>query len=502
MRYDAQAETPLKRRRGTVTSPASAHGRVVLAIIVKELLVIARLRNVVRSVRGIKTKVHEGVDEFMQLEVSGSIVLLAATVLAILLANSAAGPAVARFWEIGSGITFGSFHFAQPILHWIDDGLMVVFFFAVGLEIKREVIAGELSTPRKAALPIIAALGGMLVPAAIYALFNHGGPGTHGWGVPMATDIAFALGALMLLGKRIPVGLKVFLSALAIADDLGAVLVIAIFYTAQIHWLWLAWGGAFLLVLVFLNVLHVESPLPYVLMGVAVWFCFLNSGIHPTIAGVLVAFTIPSQARMEPMAFVTWARRKIEHIAAIDVPGQHVLEDPEQQVCAQEIQAQARWVQAPLQRMEHAILPVTTFIILPLFALANAGIRLVGLDVSRLIREPVTLGVFFGLVLGKQIGITSATWFAVKSGLATLPSGVTWKHIYGAGWLGGIGFTMSMFTSGLALRAGVMQEEAKLAILMTSLVAGLGGYLVLRAVSARMPVEDGLGGLSGANVED
>lgn len=462
---------------------------------------IARVKQTVRKLRIVKAKVRQSVEDFVALEVSGSLVLLGATVLALLVANSAAGPAVARFWETGCGLVLGSARFVQPVLEWIDDGLMVLFFFAVGLEIKREVIAGELSTPRKAALPLIAALGGMLVPGAIYTLFNHGGPGAHGWGVPMATDIAFALGALMLLGKRIPPGLKVFLSALAIADDLGAVFVIGIFYTARIHWVWLVWGGVFLLALLCCNALRVEAPLPYAVFGVAVWFCFFNSGIHPTIAGVLVAFTIPARARMEPMAFVTWARERIERIAAIDVPGRHVLEDPEQQACAQQLRSEARWIQAPLQRMEHAVLPLTTYVILPLFAFANAGIRLVGLDVPRLITEPVTLGVFFGLVLGKQIGITAATWLAVKAKLAVLPRGVTWKHIYGAGWLGGIGFTMAMFTSGIALPAGMLREEAKLGILMTSLVAGLGGYLVLRAVSAVVPVEQRLGELGGEDVE-
>jgi len=446
---------------------------------------IVHMKNPSNLLRGIKRKVHEGAEEFFRMEVSGSIVLLVVTVLAMVLANSALGTDFAHFWNIESGITFGDFTFHQSVLHWIDDGLMVLFFFVVGLEIKREVLAGELSTVRKAALPILAALGGMLVPAAIYTMFNYGGAGAHGWGVPMATDIAFALGVLMLLGKRVPAGLKVFLSALAIADDLGAVLVIAIFYTSQIQWIWLLWGAAFLVLLISFNMLHVESPIPYVFAGIAVWFCFLNSGIHPTIAGVLVAFTIPAKARMKPMVFVEWARGKINHIEAIDVPGQHVLETPDQQVCAQEIQTQARWIQAPLQRVEHSILPVTTFIILPLFALANAGVRLVGLDVLSLILKPITLGVFFGLVVGKQVGITLATWLAVKSGIAVLPAGVNWGHVYGASWLGGIGFTMSMFTSGLALRSGVMQEEAKLAILMTSLVAGIGGYFVLRLVESR-----------------
>jgi NhaA family Na+:H+ antiporter len=442
--------------------------------------VTAAIRKAARKLRGFHAKVREGSAEFLHLEVSGSIVLLVATIAALVLANSVWHEAFTEFWHTEIGLTFGNFEFQQSALHWIDDGLMALFFFVVGLEIKREILVGELSTLRKAALPILAAVGGMVGPAVIYAMINHGGSGAGGWGIPMATDIAFALGVLALLGSRIPTSLKVFLSALAIADDIGAILVIAIFYTSQIFWGWLFVGLALLLVLVFLNLMQVESPLPYALVGAAVWFCFLNSGVHATIAGVLVAFTIPASSRMQPMAFVDWARRKIDEIAAMDVPGDHVLQTPDQQHCAQEIQAQARWIQAPLQRMEHALLPLSTFVILPLFALANAGVLLLGLDISEHIFEPVTLGIFFGLVVGKQLGITGAAWLAVKFKLAELPKGVTWRHVYGASWLGGIGFTMSLFISGLAFRTGVLQSEAKLAILITSVVAGLGGYLILR----------------------
>lgn len=433
-----------------------------------------------RTLREFHAKVREGFAEFLHLEVAGSLVLLFATITALVLANSGWQEAFTEFWHTELGIIFGSFEFQQSTLHWIDDGLMALFFFVVGLEIKREILVGELSTLRKAALPILAAVGGMLGPALIYALINHGGEGAGGWGIPMATDIAFALGVLALLGSRIPTSLKVFLSALAIADDIGAILVIAIFYTSQILWGWLFVGLALLLVMVLFNVLRIESPLPYAIGAVIIWFCFLNSGVHATIAGVLVALTIPASSRMQPLAFVDWARGKIEEIAEKDVPGDHVLQTPDQQHCAQEIQAQARWIQAPLQRMEHALLPLTTFVILPLFALANAGVVLVGLDVAELILEPVSLGIFFGLVLGKQLGITGAAWLAVKFKLAELPKGVTCRHIYGAGWLGGIGFTMSLFISGLAFRAGILQSEAKLAILITSVVAGIGGYLILR----------------------
>ena len=441
----------------------------------------------VRRMRLIHTRLREGFGEFLHLEVAGSVVLLAATVAAIVLANSGWHEAFAGIWHIDLGFTLNDFTFDQSILHWIDDGLMALFFFVVGLEIKREIIVGELSTVRKAALPILAALGGMIGPAVIYALVNQGGAGARGWGIPMATDIAFALGVLAILGSRVPTNLKVFLAALAIVDDIGAVIVVAAFYTSQIFWGWLLVGFAALLIVVLLNLLGVESPVPYVFAGTLVWFCFLNSGVHATIAGVLVAFAIPSKARMLPMAFVSWARGKLEEIADFDVPGEHVLQSDAQQHCAQELQAQARWIQAPLQRMEHAILPLATFAILPLFGLANAGVRVVGYDFLDLILEPVSVGIILGLVFGKQIGIFAMSRLAVLLGVADLPEGVTWRHIYGASVLGGIGFTMSLFISGLAFRAGILQSEAKMAIIVASLIAGVAGYLVLRAAPTVEP---------------
>jgi len=442
---------------------------------------VTKAASVLGRVRAIRARVREGFSEFLHLEVAGSLVLLIMTVAALVLANSAWHEVFEEFWHTELGITFNGFAFEQSVLHWIDDGLMALFFFVVGLEIKREVIVGELSSLRKAALPILAAVGGMIGPAVIYALVNHGAEGARGWGIPMATDIAFALGVLAILGSRVPTNLKVFLAALAIVDDIGAVIVIAVFYTSQIFWGWLLAGLAVFLVVILLNVLDVESPIPYAFAGTVVWFCFLNSGIHATIAGVLVAFAIPAKARMQPLEFVSWARGKLEQIVESDVPGEHVLQSNVQQHRAQEIQAEARWIQAPLQRMEHAILPVSTFVILPLFGLANAGVRVVGYDFLELIFEPVSVGIILGLVFGKQIGIFAMSKLAVLSGVADLPEGVTWRHIYGASLLGGVGFTMALFISGLAFRAGILQAEAKMAIIVASLIAGVAGYLVLRA---------------------
>ncbi|PKQ30205.1 MAG: Na+/H+ antiporter NhaA [Actinobacteria bacterium HGW-Actinobacteria-10] len=425
-------------------------------------------------------RVREGFGHFVQMEVAGSLVLLVMAIAALVFANSPLHEAFDGLWHTYLGIHVDGFVFEQSLLHWIDDGLMAIFFFVVGLEIKREIIVGELSSVRKATLPILAAVGGMIGPAVIYALVNMGGEGARGWGIPMATDIAFALGVLAILGSRIPANLKVFLAALAIVDDIGAVIVIAAFYTSEIFWGWLLVGLGIMVFIVVLNILGVESPIPYAFAGTAVWFCFLNSGVHATIAGVLVAFAIPSKARMLPLEFVEWARTKLEEISMYDVPGEHVLTSNTQQHCAQEIQAEARWIQAPLQRMEHALLPVSTFVILPLFGLANAGVRIAGYDFLELILEPVSVGIILGLVFGKQIGIYAMSRLAVGLGIADLPEGVTWRHVYGASLLGGIGFTMSLFISGLAFRAGILQAEAKMAIIVASLIAGVAGYLVLR----------------------
>ncbi len=437
------------------------------------------------------SRVQTDFQKFIEFEVSGGLTLLAAAVIAIVAANSVYAESYHALWETKLTFSVGSWHFSESLLHWIDDGLMALFFFVVGLEIKREVLVGELSTMRKAALPIIAALGGMFVPAGIYLLLNSGGEGATGWGIPMATDIAFALGVLALLGSRVPAALKLFLTAVAIADDIGAVLVIAMFYTAKIHWAWLGLGFALLLVLVLFNVLDVDNPLPYFLVAAVIWFAFLHSGVHATIAGVLVAFTIPATARLKPMDFVNFAQSKIDEIAVCDIPDSHVLEDPAQQHCAFEIAKAASHTAAPLQRLEHALLPFTNFIILPLFALANAGVTLTGYDLSVLAVQPVTIGIFAGLLVGKTLGISAATWLATRLGIADLPAGVGWHHVIGASILGGIGFTMSLFVSNLAFRGELLLAEAKFAILVTSLLAGVIGYVYLRMVAPRAPGSGG-----------
>lgn len=416
--------------------------------------------------------------EFMHQEAAGAIVLLAATVAAVAIANSPFREAYDQLLHAEMGFVIGDGGLVQSFQHWVDDALMALFFLVVGLEIKREFIVGELSTLRGALLPVAAALGGMLIPAAFYFALNRTGPEADGWGVPMATDIAFALGVLAVLGPRVPAALKVFLAALAIADDIGAILVIAIFYTDEIAIGWLLSALVPLGVLVLMNRRHIEEPIAYLIGGSALWFCFLSSGIHATVAGVIAAMTIPAVARIQPTEFTNICRIKLDEIEEIDIPGAHTLEDDRQQDSALMIQRAAVSSVAPLQRLERALHPITTFVVLPLFALANAGIEIGGAAGDLV--TPVTLGIFGGLVLGKPIGVLLASWIVVRLGFADLPRGVGWRHITGAGMLAGIGFTMSLFIANLAFGEGVNAAEPKAAIFVASIVAGVAGALVLR----------------------
>jgi NhaA family Na+:H+ antiporter len=425
-------------------------------------------------------RVQEEISEFMHLEISGSIVLLVAAVIAMILANSSLADPYFAVWQTEVGIKIGNFEFFETILHWVNDFLMAIFFFVVSLEIKRELIVGELSSLRKATLPLAAAVGGMAVPAFIYTFFNAGSPAADGWGVPMATDIAFALGVAALLGRRIPGSLKIFIVALAIGDDIGAILVIALFYTQQILWEWLAIAGVLMFVLLIFNIIGFNHLIFYVLIAMGVWFAIFESGVHATVAGVLVAFAIPAQARRSPLEFVNRSRKRLDHIERTHDPNAHDLNREEQQTAAAELQSAAGEIQSPLLRLEHSLHPLTSFVILPLFALANAGVQIGGDNIFEILGTPVGLGIILGLVVGKQAGITLLSFLAVKLGLANLPTGVSWKHIYGASWLTGIGFTMSIFISALAFNGDpAMLDQAKLAVLTASIIAGAGGYVFL-----------------------
>ena len=423
---------------------------------------------------------------FESLDWSRGAVLLAAAAIAMLIANSPLGPGYRLVLQTPIGFTVGSLARSAPLHAWIDDALMVVFFFVIGLEIKREVLVGELSSARKAALPIIAAVGGMLVPAAIYLAINAAGPGRSGWGIPMATDIAFALGVLALVRSRVPTGLKVFLMALAIADDIGAMLVIALAYSSGLHLGWLAVALLPLAVLIGCNRLRIDSPWPYAFAGIAFWFCFLGSGLHPTVAGVIVALTIPAAALLPTDSFVAGARKRIDEIERCHVPGTHVLEDGGEGELKRQVGRAARHARAPLQRMEDTLAPFADFVVLPLFALANAGVAITGAGGGLL--APVGLGVMLGLVIGKQIGVTGAAWLAVRLGVARLPDETGWHHIYGAAWLAGIGFTMSMFVANIAFSEPGLADEAKLGIMAASVLAGAGGWVYFRLA---VPVRPG-----------
>jgi NhaA family Na+:H+ antiporter len=420
--------------------------------------------------------------EFTRLAASGGIVLLIATLVALLWANSPWSPAYFRFWETELAFSLGGFTFSESLLEWVNEALMVIFFFVVGLEIKREVTAGELGSPRRAAMPIAAALGGMVTPALFYLAFNAGGPGAPGWGIPMATDIAFTLGLLTLLGNRVPFSLKVFFTALAIADDLGAVLVIAIFYTAGISWVSLAVGAVFLLALIGLNRARVYATLPYALLGIGLWLAFLQSGIHPTIAGVLLALTIPT--RSPPNTRVLLAQ-VVSLLQGFDLPSEWRAEpDSQRQATLNTLEVVADRMRSPAQRLEHDLNPWTTYLILPLFALANAGVVLSGEGAGQpSLFDPIGVGILFGLVLGKPLGISLFSWLAVRLGWAELPSGVGWPQLFSASWLAGIGFTISLFITNAAFPDPALQATAKLAILTASLLAAGLGWGLLRLTS-------------------
>lgn len=411
-------------------------------------------------------------ERFLRRTTAGGIVLIGTTVITLALAALLGGDTLHRVWESPLTIAAGErLRIEMSWQHWVNDGLMALFFLLVGLELKREVLVGELSSIKDAALPIAAAIGGMVVPGLIYAAFNANTPTASGWGIPMATDIAFAIGILVLLAWRVPKNLIIFLTALAIADDLGAVMVIAIFYTADLSLQWLTASGVLFGALVLLNRGGIRNPLPYTLIGLVMWAAVYASGVHATLAGILLALTIPARPTYSPAHF----ERRIGQLHADFVADRLDLETPDDPLSnhrmmsiAEAMEYSAAAVQSPLQRIEHGLTPWVTFVVIPIFALANAGIDLGSVVWSDALTNSVTVGVLAGLVLGKFAGISLFSWVAVRLGLARLPSGVEWKHLMGAAWLGGIGFTMSLFIAQLAFSDPVVVEQAKLGILLAS----------------------------------
>lgn len=420
--------------------------------------------------------------EFAQTEASGGVFLLLCAVLALVWANSPWDSAYIDLFHTNISIAIGEYSISTSFVHWINDGLMAIFFCVVGLEIKREVLAGELSSPRQAALPVVAAVGGMVVPALIYVAVNAGGDGVHGWGIPMATDIAFSLGVLALLGSRVPAALKVFLTALAIVDDIGAVLVIAIFYSTGISMQYMLLALVVLAALFAVNRLGVRNAWPYVALGIVLWIAVYQSGVHATVAGVLLALMIPAGSSKDAGALVARARDVLDPIFDYDADedlGRRILTDERYSAALEEAHAIRISLQPPLQRFEHALHPWVAFLIMPLFALANAGVALPG-DPLGTLGEPVTLGVVFGLVVGKPLGISVCTWLGVRAGILQLPQGVAWRQVLSVGCVAGIGFTMSLFIANLAFDDAAHLDNAKLGILGASLIAGVVGYAALR----------------------
>jgi NhaA family Na+:H+ antiporter len=420
-------------------------------------------------------------NRFIKNSTTSGILLFASTLIALILANSPLKEAYHHFWKHTFTIGFSDYMVSKSLHHWINDGLMSVFFFVIGLELKREIIAGELSKPKDAILPIFAGLGGMVVPALFYILWNGNGEASNGWGIPMATDIAFALGILYLLGDRVPVSLKIFLTALAIADDLGAVLVIAFFYTSDISTTSLLIGGGFLVVLLLANLLGVRNTVFYGIIGIGgLWLAFLLSGVHATIAGVIAALTIPANVKIGDKNFVKkmneltneFKRSTPNNVALITSDQLHILED---------IRHYSKAAMPPLQRLEHSMHPLVGFVVMPIFALANAGITFSNNFFSDL-GSNISLGVILGLVVGKFIGIVGFSKILIKLKLATLPDGVSWRQIYGVAMLAGIGFTMSLFITDLAFLNATNILQAKIGIFVASLICGVGGYLTLRKV--------------------
>ena len=425
------------------------------------------------------TRYIQTFQDFISKEALSGILLFVATLLAVAVANSPLSPLYFELWQMPMGLNFGTIDISMSLTYWIDDGLMALFFLMVGLEIKREMLIGELSSVQKAAFPVVAAVGGMLLPALIYVLLNPANP--LGFGIPMATDIAFALGILMLLGSRVNPALKLFLVALAVVDDLGAVLVVATVYTNEIHAAYFLHAGLVYALIWILNLKGVKSLWPYLILGVALWVYIHAIGIHATVAGVLLALAIPIGSKIEERDFIANSKKAIDefekHIDAIPILNHHQID------ALENIAHGYDRVQNPLVRLEHNLHGFSAFFIMPLFAFSNAGVIIDPSTVSS--HFMVVLGVVLGLVVGKPLGIFGFTWLMTKTGIVKKPENLTWYEIGAVGFLGGIGFTMSIFITHLAFADQTMIDAVKLGVFTASFLAALIGVLLLKRVGAR-----------------
>lgn len=426
-------------------------------------------------------------EEFIHKETSSGVVLLCAVVAALVVANSPMYPHYDHLFHTKFQVGSEALHLSYTLHHWINDGLMALFFFVVGLEVKREILIGELSDLRQALLPIGMALGGMIVPAGVYLFFAGSGDIANGWGIPMATDIAFALGILAILGSRVPKPLVGLLLSIAIVDDIGAVLVIAAFYTDTIHQTSLLLAGLCFGVLAAINLSGIRHPLPYIIFGLLMWLCMMKSGVHATLAGVLTALAIPARSSVDSISFTEQMKQltqqyaeKITAVKEKQSPRLNVLRNAQKQKLLQSMENCVHRMESPLQRMEHGLHGWVAFIIVPIFAFANAGIPLDLQELPTLLTQPLSLGIIFGLVVGKTIGIFGFGLLVTKTGMSRLPVGVTYPQITGIAMLAGIGFTMSIFIGSLAFaNMPELLVTTKVAILTGSIVAGVGGYSIL-----------------------
>lgn len=441
--------------------------------------------NMVRSYGS--NRVSRAFVDFLRAEASGGVVMLVATAVALAVANSGLAEAYGHLLHEQAGIWIGGWSIELSLHHWVNDGLMTGFFFLVGLEIKRELLYGELASLQRAALPAIAALGGAVLPAGIYALINSGGPYVHGWGVPMATDIAFAVTLLVLLGTRAPLWLKSFVIALAIADDIMAVLVIAVFYTSSLDLTAMMYAGVVVFGLIIANTLNLQRPAVYVVLTICLWYFVLQSGVHATIAGIVAAAFVPAARRGAWHTDTETSDEIRDHLDVLE----HSTDRREEWELVDEREAELEQIalaasrhSAPLYRLEHAIHPWSAFLVLPLFALFNAGVAVPIEAIAEAIRSPLALGIMLGLLLGKQLGITCFVWLGIRLGLGRLPAGATWRQLWGGAALAGIGFTMSIFIASLAFSDTQDLETAKLAILLGSLISAVVGVVLLRTAPA------------------
>jgi len=432
--------------------------------------------------RFVPAKLVRPITNLMQVETSSAVAILFATVAALVIANTALFDTYEHFWESAITIDIGDLHVLELSLHdFVNDALMTLFFLLVSLEIKREMVFGELRDPKAAALPIVAAIGGMVVPALIYVAFNLGGPNLQGWGIPMATDIAFAVALLAALGNRVPMGARLFLLTLAIVDDLGAILVIAVFYTSGIAFGWLLAAAATVVGAVVLQKMRVRAIPVYIVLGVVGWYAMHESGVHATIIGVAFGLITPAFAFLPPNVYPEVARNLVDEVVDRNEDGVVTADEHEaNDHTLREIRRLTMETQSPLHRVENRLAPWVAFLIVPLFAFANAGLPLPRVPVSELLSDPVVLGIALGLVLGKTLGIFGAAWITEKTGVARYPTGMTPTHLVGVAMTAGIGFTVAIFVANLAFEDGDVIEMAKLGILLGSVVAAVLAYLILR----------------------